>query len=366
MTEATKRIVSISKEELASLPAADFHAGLRLIDNPDDVEAAVADLAASDIIGFDTETRPSFKRGITYKVSLLQLSTRKVCYLFRLNRIGLPDSLVRLLADPSKLKIGVSIHDDFHNLSKLIEFTPDGFVDLQTYVKDFMIADNSLSRLYGIVFGKRISKAQRLTNWEADKLTKAQQTYAAMDALACIDLYDCLSGGNFDPQTSPYLREVEEITQQPKDETHSPETQKTKKRLNDTKTAVSTSDTIQPSEPSQALLEVLQHALDVMESHVDNPDTATVPKKTSRKTVKKENTEVVKKTTSRKTASAKKTTTTKKTTATKKSASVKKTTTSKKTTEKPEVTPVMVRPTVETIPGIKKYAFIFSGDLSSR
>ncbi|MDE5876570.1 MAG: 3'-5' exonuclease domain-containing protein 2 [Muribaculaceae bacterium] len=346
MTEATKRIVSISKEELASLPAADFHAGLRLIDNNDDVEDAVADLAASDIIGFDTETRPSFKRGISYKVSLLQLSTRKVCYLFRLNKIGLPESLVRLLADPSKLKIGVSVHDDFHNLMKLVDFTPEGFIDLQAYVKDFMIADNSLSRLYGIVFGKRISKAQRLTNWEADKLTKAQQTYAAMDALACIDLYDCLSTGNFDPQASPYMREVDPITSQPK-------------------ITVSETEPANTSEASPALLEVLSHALEVMQSHTVLPTVA--KKKTSRKPVKQESTEAAPKTkTTKKAAATRKSTTTVKATATKKTTATTKSATKKKSATKPEVTPVIVRPAVETIPGIKKYAFIYSGNLSSK
>lgn len=345
MTEATKRIVSISKEELASLPAADFHAGLRLIDNNDDVEAAVAELAASDIIGFDTETRPSFKRGISYKVSLLQLSTRKVCYLFRLNKIGLPKSLVSLLADPAKLKIGVSVHDDFHNLTKLVDFTPEGFIDLQAYVKDFMIADNSLSRLYGIVFGKRISKAQRLTNWEADKLTKAQQTYAAMDALACIDLYDCLSTGNFDPKTSPYLREAEAITSQPKSTVHE-------------------TDSTETSEASPALLEVLQHALEVMQSYTES---TAVKKKASRKAVRKENTEPAKKTkTAKKATTVQKTATTAKTTSVKKTKAATKSATKKKSVTKPEVISVIVRPTVETIPGIKKYAFIYSGNLSSK
>lgn len=209
MTEAIKKMLSITKEELAQLPAAEYHADLRLVDSPEAVQEAIDTLSASDIIGFDTETRPSFKKGLSYKVSLLQLSTREVCYLFRLNKIGLTPALIGLLSDPSKLKIGLSIHDDFHNLNKLAEFTPGGFVELQDYVKDYKIADNSLARLYGIVFGRRISKAQRLTNWEADQLSHAQQVYAAMDALACIDLYECISSGNFDPDASPYMKEIE-------------------------------------------------------------------------------------------------------------------------------------------------------------
>lgn len=210
MTAPPKSVITISKEELAKLPMAECSAELRLIDSPDNVEQAVADLRKSDVIGFDTETKPSFKRGQLNSVSLLQLSTRDVCYLFRLNMIGLPQCLVELLEDESKLKIGVSIHDDFHNLARLQPISPKGFIDLQTYVKEFIIADNSLSKIYAIVFGKRISKSQRLTNWEAPALSMSQQAYAALDALACIELYDYLSSGKFLPTNSQYLRAIEE------------------------------------------------------------------------------------------------------------------------------------------------------------
>ena len=165
-----------------------------------------------------------------------------------------------------------------------------------------------------------------------------------MDALACIDLYDCLNAGNFDPQTSPYLREVDPITSQPK---------------NTIPEAVPT----ETSEASPALLEVLHHALEVMQSHTES----TVKKKTSRKAVRDENAEPAKKTkTPKKAATVRKTSTIAKTTTTKKTAATTKSATKKKSATKPELTPVIVRPTVETIPGIKKYAFIYSGNLSSK
>lgn len=139
----------------------------------------------------------------------MQLATPTDCYLIRLNMIGLPDSVKRLLEDESKLKVGVSLHDDFHNLHRIFTLEPKGFIDLQPFVKDFLIADNSLSRIYAILFGKRISKSQRLTNWEAKTLTPAQQGYAAFDAASCIEIYEFLKTGNFNPADSPYYVKVE-------------------------------------------------------------------------------------------------------------------------------------------------------------
>lgn len=207
-TFKSQYIVSISKAELANLPAASYTGNIHLVDSPDKVAAAVDALRAAPIIGFDTETRPSFKKGQTFQVALLQLSTRTDCYLIRLNKIGLPDGIKKILEDESKLKIGVSLHDDFHNLHRIYTLSPKGFIDLQPFVKDFLIADNSLSRIYAILFGKRISKGQRLTNWEAADLTPAQQAYAAFDALSCIQIYDHLTANRFSPENSKYYQPV--------------------------------------------------------------------------------------------------------------------------------------------------------------
>ncbi len=208
--EETNKIVSISKEELAALPAAAYQGNIILIDTEEGVANAVNALSQETVIGFDTETKPSFKRGQSNKVALLQLATRSSCYLFRLNRIGIAEPIIRLLENESILKIGLSIHDDFHNLNKIHKITPGGFIDLQQFVKKFMIADNSLSRIYGILFGQRISKGQRLTNWEADELSLHQQGYAALDALACIQIYDHLNSGKFNPCESPHLKDAPE------------------------------------------------------------------------------------------------------------------------------------------------------------
>lgn len=200
-----KAYVSISKEQLADLPVENFTGKIEVIDKLEQVISAVEEIRSAEIIGFDTETRPSFKKGQYYNVALIQLCTPKKCYLFRTNLIGFPDELMSLLEDPTLLKVGLSIHDDFHNLRKLTDFQPASFIDLQSFVKNFKIADNSLSRLYAILFGKRISKSQRLTNWESTPLTESQKNYAALDAYACISIYNFLKEGRFDPLKSQYL-----------------------------------------------------------------------------------------------------------------------------------------------------------------
>lgn len=204
--------ISISKQELASLPTAHFKGKITVIDDSEAVAEAVERLSASDLIGFDTETRPTFKKGQNHQVALMQLSSETECFLFRLNRIGLPEALKFLLEDPEKKKIGLSLHDDFRNLKKNFDLEPKGFVELQQYVEQWGIADKSLSKMYGILFGERISKGQRLSNWEADHLAESQQHYAALDAFACIRIYRELSEGKFNPDSSIYrIEEHEEI-----------------------------------------------------------------------------------------------------------------------------------------------------------
>lgn len=196
--------ISISKQQLSSLPAAHFSGQIKVIDNPEDAEDAVAELRKAELIGFDTETRPAFKKGQNFNVALMQLATSGICFLFRLNKIGFPDCLKSLIQDPAKTKIGLSIHDDFRNLNKLTEVHPEGFIELQQFATRWDISDKSLSKLYGILFGQRLSKTQRLSNWEADTLSEPQQHYAALDAYACIKIYEYLREGKFDPEKSKY------------------------------------------------------------------------------------------------------------------------------------------------------------------
>lgn len=204
-------MLSISKQTLAKLPAAHYQGTISVIDKPEDIDGAVKELYAAPIIGFDTETRPSFKKGQSNTVSLIQLCTPEHCFLFRIGITGITQPLRTLLEDPAKIKVGLSLHDDFHNLAKISDLHPDGFIDLQQYVKAVRIADNSLSRIYAIIFGKRISKGQRLSNWEAAHLTEFQQSYAALDAKACIDIYEAISQNRFCYEDSEYKVSIDQL-----------------------------------------------------------------------------------------------------------------------------------------------------------
>ena len=153
---------------------------------------AVNYLKTQSIVSIDSETRPSFKKGRIHKVALLQIATEECCFLFRLNAIGLPASLVELLEDPNVLKVGLSLKDDFLMLHKRAPFTPEGHIELQEYVRTFGILDKSLQKIYALLFKEKISKSQQLSNWECDVLTDAQKQYAAMDAWACLRIFTLL------------------------------------------------------------------------------------------------------------------------------------------------------------------------------
>lgn len=184
---------TISKKEIASLPKEQFPGRIYLIYTDAETDKAVEYLKKQTIVGVDTETRPSFKRGTVHKVALLQISTEDTCFLFRLNRIGMPTSLQEFLMNDT-LKIGLSLKDDFTMLRKRkdVHAEEGNWIELQDYVGHFGIEDRSLQKIYANLFGKKISKSQRLSNWEAETLTEAQMQYAATDAWACVKIYNCL------------------------------------------------------------------------------------------------------------------------------------------------------------------------------
>lgn len=174
------------------MPNVLFQGRIIVIDTLSDAEKAIKALSSESILGIDTETRPSFKKGVHYNVSLLQISSSDTCFLFRLNRIGMPESVISLLENPEIKKIGLSLHDDYQALAKRKRFTPQGFLDLQKYVTGFGIEEKSLQKIFAIIFRQRISKSQQLTNWDADVLTDKQKLYAATDAWACLSIYNHL------------------------------------------------------------------------------------------------------------------------------------------------------------------------------
>lgn len=202
-------MISISKEKLNTLPIARFEGEIVVVDTLEDAREAIQELEKLPIVGFDTETKPTFQKGKFHNVALLQLASDSKCYLIRLSKIGLPDEVKKFLENEDILKVGLSIKDDFHSLNKLRPLKPEGFIDLQEYSKEFGITDCSLTKIHAIILGKRISKTQQLSNWEAFELTSKQQQYAALDAVACVNLYNYLSSGKFKPEDSPYWIETE-------------------------------------------------------------------------------------------------------------------------------------------------------------
>ena len=192
MTTVNNFIDKISNEQTALLPAVEFRGEIRIVEHERDIAAACKTLAEQSVIGFDTETRPSFPPGVTFRVSLLQLSTPTVCYLFRLNKIPLAKPILQLLEDRRVLKIGADVAGDLRSLRQIRHFRDGGFVDLQGIAPEWGIGEKSLRKLSAIVLGRRVSKAQRLSNWEAATLTDKQQLYAATDAWVCTRIYEQL------------------------------------------------------------------------------------------------------------------------------------------------------------------------------
>lgn len=186
---------TITKDQLAQLPVEEYTHRIIVVDTEEDVVKAVNYLLNFKRVGFDTETRPSFKKGQNYKIALMQLATEDVCFLIRLNKVGIPPVLNEFLISDETLKIGLSLRDDFGAMRRRTDIEPANFIDLQNIVGKYDIHEASLQKIYAILFGKKISKGQRLTNWEAETLSESQQKYAALDAWACLKIYNKLIQG---------------------------------------------------------------------------------------------------------------------------------------------------------------------------
>ena len=179
-----------AKDWMAELPRVTYDKNIFVIASPQQTVKAVDYLLSVPILGVDTETRPSFSRKQQFKCSLLQVATHHNCFLFRLNYTGMTPAIIRLLEDTSVPKVGLSWHDDIASLKRLRPFEPGWFIDIQDHMREIGIEDLSLQKLYANLFNERISKTERLSNWERDVLTPKQQQYAAIDAWACIQLYE--------------------------------------------------------------------------------------------------------------------------------------------------------------------------------
>jgi len=186
----------IDKEELAGYDIISFDGEIVCVDNINQVDDVMHFLWNASYVGFDTETKPSFRKGQKNMVSLLQLSADGRAFLFRLNKMGLPEKVARFLSSEEVIKVGVAIHDDIKGLNLLREFTPGGFIDLQEMVRDYGITSSGLKKLAAIILGHSISKRQQVSNWENDILTPSQKVYAATDAWVCMKIYEKLVNGS--------------------------------------------------------------------------------------------------------------------------------------------------------------------------
>lgn len=182
----------ITKEEVDNLDLIQFEGHITVVEDMDVFRREIGGIRRLKLIGFDTETKPSFRKGKVNPTSLIQLATDERAWIIRVSRIGYPRELLDLLSSDEVIKVGAGLNDDLRRLRSDFQFEPGGFLDLQQYVEAFRIEEKGLKKMSAIVLGKRISKSQQVSNWDAERLTEAQLRYAATDAWICLQIYRTL------------------------------------------------------------------------------------------------------------------------------------------------------------------------------
>ena len=194
--------ISITAEEINNLPLQTFSGKTVVISDPDQLGRIVKEIESHEVVGFDTETRPSFKKGQVFQVSLLQLAIPNKVFLIRLNHTGVTEELARLFSNPRIIKAGVGIRDDIKALQKLRMFEPANCYDLSALAKKAGLQVESVKKLTALLLGFRISKSAQTSNWEVVTFTQKQIEYAATDAWVCLELFHKLK-----PKENPILPE---------------------------------------------------------------------------------------------------------------------------------------------------------------
>jgi ribonuclease D len=192
MTNESKELpwpVQIDKASINDLPLLQFKGKIRIITNKKSLEKAIETLNSAKVLGFDTETRPAFKKGESYDISLIQFSTEDEAFLIRINRSEMPQAICDILSNPNIIKTGIALHDDIKGLQKIKPFEANSFVDLSDIGKKMKIKQLGLRNLAGMLLGGRVSKSAKLSNWNAPQLTQSQVIYAATDAYVSLLLY---------------------------------------------------------------------------------------------------------------------------------------------------------------------------------
>lgn len=195
---------TITAEDLERYKVSWFKGNIIVVEDHDTFRKYFRMIKDSPVLGFDTETKPTFRKGKKNSVSLIQLANEDLAFLVRINKIGIPPELADLLSNQGIIKAGVAIHDDIRFLKSVKKFNPSGFIDLQKMVKEYGISSSGLKKLSAIILGFKISKKQQITDWEAEELSEAQIIYAATDAWVCHQIYNRLISGPHQISYSTY------------------------------------------------------------------------------------------------------------------------------------------------------------------
>ncbi|MEO9801663.1 MAG: 3'-5' exonuclease [Reichenbachiella sp.] len=182
-------IRKITKEEVNALPLMKYEGKYQIIEEESQIKQAVEICKKATVLGFDTETKPAFRKGESYPVALLQLALPNMAFLFRLNKVNLSKEIVDLFEDPNITIVGIGIRDDIKDLQKLRKFKPQGFVDLNELGATLGFESIGARNYAGMFMNHRISKSQQVSNWENEELTDSQISYAATDAWICLEIY---------------------------------------------------------------------------------------------------------------------------------------------------------------------------------
>jgi ribonuclease D len=179
-----------TKDDINALPLRRYNGVIRVVNTCAGLRKALKDVGREPVLGFDTETRPTFGKGKAENLpALLQLATSKAIYLFQLKCLSLPEELCTILSDPSQIKAGVGVHDDIRILRRVSTFEPSGFVDLAEVARENGFKTFGLRSLAANLLGFRISKNAQCSNWELKKLSQKQIVYAATDAWVSRELH---------------------------------------------------------------------------------------------------------------------------------------------------------------------------------